>query len=320
MVAQSPTAKTCSSSVERSVSSTATKPRSSSGSPVVANHPAALASVTTNAASASSRLPSSSLHRAALDAPARLALQQPHAAALEDRPHLAARRVGLSGQDLALGDQRDLQLGARGRGPQVMVDRQRQFHAARAAADHDDVERAGPGSHALQESEPAPAEVGDGLHRHRTFRRAGDRLEAGRRADIERQQVVGDRRPVLQQHLAVGAIDAGRLGMDQAGAGPGAQPCQVDVAFVECVLPGDEARDHAGVRRLDVPRDQAEPHPGHRLHGEAFQDMDVGMAAANQHEVLEERRGLQWDPYIRSVGPLVWPQKISYIQRIILIS
>jgi len=41
--------------------------------------------------------------------------------------------------------------------------------------------------------------------------------------------------------------------------------------------------------------------------------MDMGMAAANQHKVLEEGRGLHPDSYIRSGRPLVQRQKILYI-------
>jgi len=134
---------------------------------------------------------------------------------------------------------------------------------------------------------------------------AGDRVEGWRRADIDGKKIVGERRPVLQQYLATGAIDAGCLGMNQPRAGPGGQPGEIDVAFVERVAAGDEARDHAGVGRLDVPPDQREPHARHRLHAEAFQHMDVAMAAANQHEVLEKGRSLHPDPYIRSGPPLV---------------
>ena len=58
-------------------------------------------------------------------------------------------------------------------------------------------------------------------------------------------------------------------------------------------------------RERDVAPDQGEPHAGHRLQAEAFQDMDVGVTPANQHKVLEEGHRLHRDPYIRSEGALV---------------
>ena len=79
------------------------------------------------------------------------------------------------------------------------------------------------------------------------------------------------------------------------------------MAFVEGVVAGDEARDHAGVGCFDVAPDQREPHAGHRLQAETSQDMDVGVTPANQHKVLEEGRRLHRDPYIRSASPLVRP-------------
>ena len=130
--------------------------------------------------------------RAALDALGAGVLEQPDAAALEDRAQPAARRLGLAGQDLVLGGERDLQAGRLGDLAQPMVDRQRQLDAARAAADHHDVERPQPALHALAELEPAPAQLGDRLDRDRPLLGPRDRPDVGRRADIDRQQVVGD--------------------------------------------------------------------------------------------------------------------------------
>ena len=77
------------------------------------------------------------------------------------------------------------------------------------------------------------------------------------------------------------------------------------MAVVEGILAGDEARDHARVGGLDVAPDQREPHAGHRLHAETLHHMDMGMAAANQNEILQEGRGLHPDSYIRSELALV---------------
>ena len=211
----------------------------------------------------------------------------------------------MAGQDFTARDEGDADCGLARDLAQPMIDRQRQFHAARTAADHDDAQRAVPVFHALDESEPAPAQLRDGLHRCRVLGGARDGVETGRRADVEDEQVVGNRRPVLQQHPAVGPVETDGLGLDQARAGPGRQPGEIDVTVVEGVMAGDEARDHAGVGRLDVPADQGQAHAGHRLHAEAFQDVDMGMAAANQHEVLEEGRSLHPDSYNRSGIPLV---------------
>ena len=139
------------------------------------------------------------------------------------------------------------------------------------------------------ELEPAPAELGDRLDRDRPLLGTRDGPDIGRRADIDRQQVVAERRLVLQQHPPPGAIDAGRLGMDQPHARSGAELRQVDVALREAVAAGDEARDHAGVGRLDIAADQRHRRVLQRPLAELLQDMDVGMAAADQHQILHHR-------------------------------
>ena len=133
---------------------------------------------------------------AGLDPCGRRILKQPHAAPGEDRAHFPARRSGLARQDLALGGQGDGDLGVARYSPQPMVDGERQFDTARAAADHSDAQRSAMILYALEEGEPAPAELGDRLHRCCMLGRTRDRLDSGRGADIEREQVVGNRRPV----------------------------------------------------------------------------------------------------------------------------
>ena len=61
---------------------------------------------------------------------------------------------------------------------------------------------------------------------------------------------------VTAQDLAPGAIETDRLVMDQPGAGKARQPHQVDMALGKAVLPGDIARQHAGIGCLGIAGDQ----------------------------------------------------------------
>jgi len=115
--------------------------------------------------------------------------------------------------------------------------------------------------------------------------RAGDRCEIGRCTDIERQRVVGKRRLALEQHQPPASVEPDGLGMDQIGAGPGGESGEIDVALVEAVAAGDEAREHAGIGRAHIAGDQGDPHAGHRAPAEARQHMYMGMAAAHQHQI-----------------------------------
>ena len=77
--------------------------------------------------------------------------------------------------------------------------------------------------------------------------------------------------------------------MDQPRPGKARQPHQVDVAFVETVMPGDIAGQHSRIGRFDIAGDEGDAHPGHRPHAEALQHMDMGMPAADQNEILSNR-------------------------------
>ena len=77
--------------------------------------------------------------------------------------------------------------------------------------------------------------------------------------------------------------------MDQPRARAGAERSQVDVAFLEAVVAGDEARDHAGVGRLDIAADQRHPRVLQRPLAKLLEHMDVGMAAADQHQISHHR-------------------------------
>ena len=65
-----------------------------------------------------------------------------------------------------------------------------------------------------------------------------------------------------------------------------------DRLFTTGAPPGDIARQHARIGRLDIAGDQGQPQPGHRPHAKAFQHMDMGMAAADEDEILSDRYAL----------------------------
>ncbi len=115
------------------------------------------------------------------------------------------------------------------------------------------------------------------------------------------------------QHLAPGAVDADRLVADQPRAGKPRQPAEVDVAFVEIVMAGDPARQHARIGGLDIAGDQGHAHPGHRPHAKAFQHMDMGMPAADEHEILGDRDRLPHRLFMpqRRSGKRAGPRSVS---------
>ena len=166
---------------------------------------------------------------------------------------------------------------------EVMVDGECQLDTTGAAADHHDL--LGP-ARLLEKRKPALAELGDRLDWDGMLVRTGNWREVGRGADIERQHLIGERRLVLEQHQPARPVESDRFGMDQAGTGARGEGGEIDVAFVEAVAAGDEAREHAGIGCAHVARDQGDLHAGHGPLAEARQHMDVGMAAAHQHEIL----------------------------------
>ena len=83
------------------------------------------------------------------------------------------------------------------------------------------------------------------------------------------------------QHKALAQVQSDRLVADQPRAGKTRKSAEIDVALVKRVMPGDIARQHAGIGRLDIAGDEGHAHPGYRAHAEAFQHMDMRMAAAD---------------------------------------
>ena len=165
---------------------------------------------------------------------------------------------------------------------------QRQFHAAGAAADHGN---AAPAPRRIfRQGGPAPPQAGHGFYRDRVLTRAGHAVEFRLAADIDRQQFVA-------QHAAPGAAEAPGLGIEaghriveKAHARPLAQSEQVDMGFLEGVVSGEQARQHARVGGKRRAGDQRDAQAGGARHGQLAQHQRVRMAAAGQHQILP--RGL----------------------------
>ena len=88
------------------------------------------------------------------------------------------------------------------------------------------------------------------------------------------------------------AVETDRLVADQARTGKARKSAEIDVAFLKGVMPGNVTRQHARIGRLDVAGDEGYAHTGHRPHAKALQHMDMRMPAADENEVLSDRRAL----------------------------
>eukprot|EP00964_Phaeocystis_antarctica_P103740 scaffold68995_cov60-Phaeocystis_antarctica.AAC.2 len=182
--------------------------------------------------------------------------------------------------------------------------RQGELDAARAAAHHHEPDRRAAGRllllHAPHDHVPTRAEAVDWLHRRdrREWRRpsasgasAVGRLRRDglrRRANVDGEHVVRDGRPTLEQHAALRDVDPARLRVDQPRIREGREPRQVNVALLARVHARDVARQHARVGRLDVARDEREPHARLGAHAEHLEHVHVRVATAHEHEVLDD--------------------------------
>ena len=78
--------------------------------------------------------------------------------------------------------------------------------------------------------------------------------------------------------------------MVQPGAGKTRQRPQVDMNVVVVIMASHKTRQHAGIRRVDVAADEGEANAGQRLHAELSENRDVAVTAADQDQVLDDRR------------------------------
>ena len=145
------------------------------------------------------------------------------------------------------------------------------------------------GKHAFDEPRPAGQEVVDRLDGHDVFGRSRN-VEARRGARIDREDVIREIRPAAKPKHPPVEVDAGDFIVDEAGSRETRERHEIDVGIVVVVVPGDEPRQHAGIRRMNVPADQRKPHSRNRLHAEALDDRDMAVAAADQDKVLRYRR------------------------------
>ena len=177
---------------------------------------------------------------------------------------------------------------------QPKLHRQQQLHAACACAHHGNRGFSGMAFHAFQQRQPAVIEIADRFDRHRMLSRARYALELRGGADIDGKLVVGHGRATLAQHFLIGTVNADHLIAVHAGFGKRSQSQQIDVHRVVVVMPCHIAWQHAGVGGVQVGADQREAHAGNRLHAEAFQNAHMAVAAANEHDVAQDRgiRGL----------------------------
>ena len=170
---------------------------------------------------------------------------------------------------------------------QAVLHGQRQFDAAGSGADHRHRGDAGVIAHPFQQRQPALVELADRLHRHGM--RVGTRhmAQLGRRADVDRQRIVGDRRSRAAEHLARVAVDADHFVAVVTRAGKLGQTTHVDMHVVKAVMPGDVARQHAGIWRVGIGADQGQARARQRVHRPHVQDHDMAVAAANQDDVAQ---------------------------------
>jgi hypothetical protein len=78
----------------------------------------------------------------------------------------------------------------------------------------------------------------------------------------------------------------------EAGSGEIREWTEIDMRFIERVVAGDQAGQHAGIGGVYVARDQRQSHPGFGLHAKALQYFDVAVTAADEHEIFQYRRRL----------------------------
>ncbi len=175
----------------------------------------------------------------------------------------------------------------RGVGMHACAQGEDQFDAARTASDNRNASHLAdaasrPQVFKLREERPDRFD-GDAM-----FRRTGNGCEIGRYSDVDRQNVVGDRRPGGEQHPFGSAIEPDRLRVDEAGSGYCGEPDEIDVRFVRLIETRNDAREHAGIGRFEIAGDERHSHARQWSFRERLDDVHVGVAAAEQHNISRD--------------------------------
>ena len=208
----------------------------------------------------------------------RTALGDADAARPQCPAHHGTGQATAARQQRPAGHQQHLRLAPGGR--EAVPQREGQFHPGGTAADHRQPQP--PVRQPRQCGVEPRGEIADGPHRQHaaTARRQGARD----RADIERQQVVAQRRVAGAEQPARPGLQPGRPVVHQSGAGGRCQAQQVDPAFLRRVEPRDQARQHAGIDWLDLVGDQRDAQAWLRPHGQAAQQAEMRMPATHQQQ------------------------------------
>jgi hypothetical protein len=77
--------------------------------------------------------------------------------------------------------------------------------------------------------------------------------------------------------------------------------------LVECIAAGHQTRQHARIGRVHLAGDQRQPNARQLFHVEAPEHLDIGMARAHQHDILDHGSAVLLHghfPYWR--WPLLW--------------
>ena len=189
-------------------------------------------------------------------------------------------------------------------GAQSVAHREHHLDTAGPSSHHADPHRAAVGEDSLGERVPAGDEVADRLDRHHRVSGARHAVHARRRPDVDREHVVGHRRPGAADDLALDRIEPDGLVVVETRVRKARQRTKIDVDVVVAVVSGDVAGEHPRVRRLHVAADEGDPHAGHRFHPETLEHDDVAVPAAGEHQILDNRSGVGFHGILPDAAPV----------------
>jgi hypothetical protein len=174
---------------------------------------------------------------------------------------------------------------------QPVAEGQEQFHPARTAAHHHDAARASRRKRTDAQHLELLEEAPDRLDRDGVALGARDARQGRRDADIDRDEIVSERRPAFEEDAPGGPVEPPGGCVDQPRAGRRAEADEVDMRLAPFVEAGDHAGHHSRIGRLQVPGDERDARPLLRTSGKGGDDVHMGVAAADKHDVSGERPG-----------------------------